>query len=196
VTFLAVGGTALVAKFMVASIQLDAKVLQKKGVANKNLDTDLDAAPKLVDAYNALDTKAGVLADALPTTVDFPALIVEMENIANGSGLKLKTVAPELASQLGTSSAAAAPASSSGAAPVATSGASEPTPQPYTFTLSYDGTYDSLVRLLTSLETSARPMRVIGVQATGSGSALSGVVDVQSYYMDKAQVPISQETVK
>jgi hypothetical protein len=39
-------------------------------------------------------------------------------------------------------------------------------------------------------------MRVIGMQMNGSGSALSGEVDIQTYYQDRAQLPLTKEAIK
>src|SRR6266568_4341683 len=114
VTFLAVGATALVAKFMVASIQLDSRVIIKKQIADKNLTADLDAAPKLVDEYGALHAKAGVLADALPTTSDYPGLLVVLEKISNASGVQLKTVTPDAIARSGAASLPATTTSAAG----------------------------------------------------------------------------------
>jgi hypothetical protein len=189
VTFLAVGVTALVAKALVASIVLDTKVVSAKSLADKNLKTDLEAAPKLVDAYNALGAQANVLADALPNTADFPSLIVELENISGITGVKIKSVSPSLTGAATTGDPAA------GTAPATTAG-EVPTPQTYSYTVTFDGTYASLVGVLGSLETSARPMRVVGLQATGTGGALSVELDVDTFYMDKAQLPIGKETIK
>jgi hypothetical protein len=184
VTLLVVGITGLAAKFLVASIVLDTKVIAAKSLADKNLTEDLKAGPKLVDAYNALGSKANVLADALPNTADFPSLIVELENISGVTGVHMKTVTPAVVSAV----------AAAGAAPAASGDV--PTPQTYTYTITFDGTYASLLGVLGSLETSARPMRVVGMQASGVGSAMSVQLDVETFYMDKAHLPISKETIK
>ncbi|HEY2004236.1 MAG TPA: hypothetical protein VGH44_03920 [Candidatus Saccharimonadia bacterium] len=188
ITLLAVGVAGLAAKALIGSITLDNKVLKAKNLANTNLQSDVDAAPKLVDAYAALGTQAGVIADALPDTTDFPGLIVVLENMTNDAGLRLKSVAP-------TTGATAATAT--GTTTTASGDASQaPPPQPFDFSLSFDGRYDTLLKLLDHLEKSARPMRITGLQITGSGSALSGTVTAETYYQDKAQLPLSTETIK
>ena len=211
VTLLALGITALAAKTMIADILLNNKVLTAKNEADANLKTDLDAAPKLVDAFNALGNQAGVLSDALPVTSDFPALLVEMENITNDTGMLLKSVDPDTGGLGGTSvtasaaSAATTTASSAGAtggtaaagsSDASSGGIAAPTPQTYNFTLDLNGTYPNVLRMLSDLETSARPMRVTSMTLGGVTGALNVQLGVTTYYMDKAQLPIGTETVK
>ena len=198
VTLLVVGITALAAKAMIADIFLNNKVLTAKNTADGNLKTDLDAAPKLVDAYHALGSQAGVLADALPVTSDFPALIVEMENITNDSGVFLKTVGPDTLGGLsgGVTPALSTPTAGSASGSTAKDDLAAPPAQPYNFTLDLDGNYANLLKLLNDLETSARPMRVTSLQMTGGATDLHTSLTVTTYYMDKAKLPIGTETVK
>jgi len=185
ITLLAVGVAGLAAKALIGSITLDNKVLKAKNLANTNLQSDVDAAPKLVDAYSALGNQAGEIADALPDTTDFPGLIVLLENMTNDAGLQLKSVSPTVG------------ATTDGTSTTASGGASQtPQSQPFDYTLSFDGRYDTLLKMLDHLEKSARPMRITGLQVTGSGSALSGTITAETYYQDKAQLPFSTETIK
>jgi Tfp pilus assembly protein PilO len=183
VTLLVVGVTALVGKSLVTTIIRDTKVVQKKSAAEKQLKKNVEAAPKLVSSYAQMQEKAGVLADALPNTPDFASLIVTLENMTNVAGLKLKSVTP------------AAGISAEGETAVGDSSVS-PAPQPYKFGLVFSGTYVGLTKLLTEIETSARPMRVLDMQLTGGGSSLNGILDLETYYQAKAQLPFSTETVK
>ncbi len=183
ISFLVVGASGLVVKALFTSIVRDTKVATAKGKADKQLSADLTAAPRLVDAYAALGPQALVLSDALPTTVDLPSLLVGLEGMAGDAGIKLKTVA------------AAQVAVSASTTPAPTSG-STATPQVYPFSVTFDGTYASMQKFLSDIEVSARPMRVVGIQLNGSGSALSGEIDIQTYYQDKAQLPFSTETIK
>jgi hypothetical protein len=112
-------------------------------------------------------------------------LIVTLENMSNNSGLQLKSVAPN--SGGGTVSAAGAATTSS---PLAA------TAQTYPFSVTFGGTYDGLQKFLSQVETSARPMRVVGLELSGSGNALTGEIDMQTFYQAKAQLPFSEETIK
>lgn len=184
ITLLVVGVSVLVGKSLVTTIARDSKVDKKKVAAEKQLKADVEAAPNLVDAYKQLGDKTPVLADALPNTPDFPSLIVTLENMSHIAGMKLKTVTP------------AAVASDETTGTTANDISVAPKPQPYKFTISVSGGYPGMNRLMSLIETSARPMRVLDIQLTGSGSALTGNIDLETFYQDKAQLPFSKETVK
>jgi Tfp pilus assembly protein PilO len=185
ITFLVVGASVLIVKALVGSIALDVKVVSAKSKADKQLTQDVTAAPMLVDSYSALGAQAQTLSDALPNDSDFPGLIVTLENMSNSVGIKLKSVAPVTAVTV------TVPTTT----PVA-SADSTPTPQTYPFSITFDGTYTAVKNLLALVETSARPMRVVGLQLTGSGSNMSGEIDMQTFYQDKGQLPFSTETIK
>jgi Tfp pilus assembly protein PilO len=185
ISLLVVGVSGFVAKSLIASIQLDKKVLDYKSAADKQIKADVKAAPKLVDAYAALGDQAGTLADALPNTADFPSLIVALENMSKDTGTSIKSVAPAVTSS--------APGATSTAP---TASVLKPVPHSYPFTITFDTTYATLQQLLDHFEKSARPMRVVSLKLNGSGSALSGTMDVETYYQDKAELPFSEVTVK
>jgi hypothetical protein len=198
VSLLIVGATALVAKSLIQGIVRDSSVLSKMNAAESILTKNLDSAPQLVSAYANLSVATrATLTDALPTTSDFPGLIVALENISSDSGSTLKNVSPGQvsldpnanATAAGTVTTTTAAAASDGAVPV-------PAPKTYNYTIAFDGTYASLQKFLGDLELYTRPMRVTSLKLSGSGTALSGTVDVQTFYQDKASLPFGKETVK
>ncbi len=180
ISVVVLGGSVLAAKSLVTTIVRDTKVVTAKTKANKQLDENLSAAPQLVSAYEGLGDESKLLADALPTTIDLPGLIVMIENMGGDTGLSIKTVS-SLQTATGTGGAtASAPATS----------------QVYPFGVTFDGSYAALQRFLADVEQSARPMRVVGLQLNGSGSALSGTIDIETYYQARAALPFSTETIK
>lgn len=185
VTLLVVGITALVGKSLFTSIVRDTKVVTAKAAAEKQLKANLVSAPKLVDAYNNMGSQKDVLADALPTTSDLPSLLVTYENIAAQAGIKLKSIGSTISAVSAVQPSDAQATGSIGA-----------TPQTYDIDFSFQGSYASLNKLFTAMELNARPMRVTSVSLNGSGSALSGDVVVETYFQDKAQLPIGSETIK
>jgi Tfp pilus assembly protein PilO len=191
VSLLVVGASGLVVKSLFTTIKRDKKVLDAKSKADKQLKEDVDAAPQLVSAYDSLGPERVILGDALPTTVDFPSLIVALENMSGAAGVKLKTVAKaQLANSLvasGSGAATAAPTASDGGVPA---------PQAYDFSVAISGTYEAMKKFLGSVETSARPMHVLDMQLSGSGSSMSADVNIETYYQDKAQLPLSKETIR
>jgi hypothetical protein len=201
VTILVVGVTGLLGKMLVSTIIRDQKVVSAKIKADDQLKENLENAPKLVESYRSLGPLARVLEDALPTTRDFPSVLVTMENIGINSGVKLKAVSPALVASNGggaeASNTATGTTQTSGTVePTTSSSATAPTPQNFMFTTTFDGTYPSLLSFMRNLELSARPMRVVNMQLTGTGSALSGSVDVQTFYQTKAELPFSTEVIE
>lgn len=186
ISFLVIGISALAVKSLYTTIQRDNKVREAKSKADKQLKENVEAAPVLVEAYNSLGDEKVLLGNALPNSVDFPSLIVVLENMANFSGVKLKTVSPlQLSANANSNTSTKTTATSTATAP-----------QVYGFTIALDGTYDAMRKLLEAIESSARPMRVTGMQLTGTGSAMSAQIDVETYYQAKASLPISKETIK
>jgi|ERR1700683_1073503 len=191
ITLLVLGVTALGGKLLVTSILRDGKVVKAKSVAITNLNSDITNAPQLVDSYQALGDKAQVLTDALPSTPDFPSLIVALEAMGNGAGLTIKAISPTQVAAGGTATGSA------GSGAVASSDPSvPPLPQAYDFTINFSGGYGALQKFLGEVEVSARPMRVTGVQVVGTGSSLSGELSVATDYQAAAQWPFGTETIK
>jgi Tfp pilus assembly protein PilO len=182
VTLLVLGVTGFAANLLVQSIGVDNKVVGAKAKAESQLKDDLKVAPNLVSAYDALGPEGAILDDALPTTADFPALIVLLENISTDAGMKLKNVTPATTGLL---------AGVTPDAPGAT-----PAVQTYPFVINVDGRFDSILTLLDHLEKSARPMKVTGLHFAGSGNALSGEIDIQTYFQPKSELPFSKEQIK
>lgn len=217
ITLLVLGATALIGKALVTSIVRDTNVVSAKNKADKQLKDDLAAAPSLVQAFQGLGQSANTLADALPTTSDFPGLIVLLENISNDSGMTLKSVSPS-ASTTGatgttatttptaptassvTSAASSSLTSGSGGSGSTTGAASgsamQAAPKTYDFALDFDGSYVGLLKMLGDLQTSARPIRIVGMELSGSGTQMSGTLTLETFYQDKAQLPFSTETIK
>lgn len=181
-SLLAIGATVLVARAQIIVIVRDTKVVKAQSKADENLKKDLAAAPQLVAAYSQLGSTAALVSDALPNTVDFPALIVALENMSVESGVVLKTVTT-------TGVPAAAETSKVGASTVGV-------PKTYNFGIDLDGSYTTISKLLTTIELSARPMRVNAVRFSGSGGSLSTSIDAETYYQDKAVLPFSKEIIK
>jgi Tfp pilus assembly protein PilO len=181
VTLLVLGISGFAANLLVKSIGTDSKVVGAKAKAESQLKEDLKVAPNLVSAYDALGPEGAILDDALPTTADFPALIVLLENITTDAGMKLKTIAPTTAGTV---------------APAPDAPGSTPAVQTYSFIVNVDGRFDSIMTLMDHLEKSARPMRVTGLHLSGSGNALSGEIDLDTYFQPKSELPFSKEQIK
>jgi hypothetical protein len=210
ISLIVIGVTALSVKFLITSIILDSHVLKAKLSADATVKQDVTNAPQLINSYNALGTGTQTLNDALPTSVDFPSLVIEMENMAGTAGVSLlgvttseNTVTASPASSSSSGSAVSTGPSASAGTPGTTaatslSGGSSTVapPQPFTFTVSYTGSFDATTRFVAALESSVRPMEVTGVTLNGSGSALNATLNVTTWYSAPAQLPFGTESVK
>ena len=188
-SLMAVGVTVLVSRSLYKSIALNAVVVQKKTAADNTLKQDITNAPSLITDYTNLGDKKRLLADALPSTVDFPSILVTLENITGAAGQKLKSITPASAATSGSISAASG-------TPVSTDASVAPVAKSYTFGITTAGNYDGMVKMLHNLETSARPMRIVDAQFAGGGSTLASTFTIQTFYQDAATLPLSTETVK
>ncbi|HEY6737122.1 MAG TPA: hypothetical protein VI322_05390 [Candidatus Saccharimonadia bacterium] len=197
VSFLAVGAGVLVGKSLVATILLNKKVLDAKIKADKQLATDYENSSKLVAEYGNLGPLARLVNDSLPTTKDIPGILVTLENMGLQSGLTIKSVAPVT---VGSTASAAGSTETSNASsttgPVPAEKVGVPQPQSFVVTVGFNGSYTALQKFLADVETSVRPMRLVNLQLSGGGNSLGGQADIQTYYQDKASLPIETETIK
>ena len=182
ISLIVIGVTVLAAKSLGKSIARDNQIVQKKNIADNKLKENIVNAPSLVSDFAVLGDNKSILADALPVSVDFPSLLVTLENMSGASGQRLKSVQP-----------AAAVATAS---PEPTAKSTIPVPKPYQFGVATTGTFDSMIRFIRALETSARPMRIVDAQFVGSGSALSTTFTIETYSQDKAALPFTTEIIK
>ena len=180
ITLIVIGITILVGKGLVTTIVQDTKLIDKKNTAKVQLDKNLEAAPKLVEAYDQLNGNKQTIADALPNTSDFPALIAQLENMSAATGVNIKTVSPDR---------------SSGVA-VATATGDKPQPQIYKFAVTMSGSYDSLQKMLTAIEHSVRPMKVNNIQIAGTGNTLTFSISLSTYFQSVATIPYKLEVLK
>jgi Tfp pilus assembly protein PilO len=177
---LAVAVAVLVGQGLVKSIIYQSKVQSAKSTANAQLDKNLVAAPTLVKNYKALADTGKLLAEALPTDGDVPGFVASLENIAGYSQAKLKAVSPSQNASVSLGSVSA----------------DIPAPQSVTVSASFGCDYISLLKLLDSLEKSARPIRVSSMQISGGGSDLAVQLELTTYYQPKSVLPLRTEVVK
>ena len=200
VTLLVIGITAFAVNFLIKTIALDGQLVSKKLAAEKQLKEDIVAAPNLIEAYRNLGTERALLEDALPNTSDLPSLLVTLENMSKDATMALAGVSE---TSIGTASVAAASPTSTGGGETTTaipahetSTAVTPKPEKFTFSAEVKGGYQSLLILLDHIEKSARPMRVTGIEISGSASGLDATLSVETYYQKSSELPFGKETVK
>lgn len=192
ITFLVIGGAGVVGKALWSTISLDNKVLSAKDKADKQLTANVKNAPDLVKSYQSLNALNRVVSDALPITQDVPSMLVTLENMSAQTGLRIKSLAPVTSTVVAAAASTAAPAATS----TSDANVGVPAPKSFQMSLAFEGTYDALTKFMKSIEMSARPMKLVNLQLSGSGNSLTGQADIQTYYQDKATLPIVMEPVK
>jgi hypothetical protein len=202
VTLLVIGISAFLVNFLVKTIALDSKLVSKKLAAEKQLKENIVAAPNLIEAYRDLGEERVLLEDALPTTTDFPGLLVTLENMSKDATVQLTAVRESLANTVAVPVAAPAAgdavsgtSETTQALPASEPAAVTPKPEAYNFTINVKGGYAALLTVLDHIEKSARPMRVTGMEIIGS-TTLDIDLNVETYYQKPSELPFGKETVK
>jgi Tfp pilus assembly protein PilO len=174
------------AKALVGSIILNGRLILYANQAKNDLDTKLKNIPILIGNYNSLGNKQQLIADALPSDADFPALVSSTQAMSSDAGVTLKSVSPDASGNSGAASTA------TGSSTAASSGQ----PVPYQFDVEIIGTYSQVVQFFHDVELSVRPMKVVSTQLSGDGTALQVSVAIQTYYQGAANTADQTETLK
>jgi hypothetical protein len=185
-------------KTLLSQRSYQAKVINQKVTAKKQLQANLEARDKLVAQYklfvgnstNAIGgvtvgngdrdgDNAKIILDALPSKYDYPALATSLEKILSTSGLTITDIS-------GTDDELNQGANSS----------STPAPIDMPFTISFDGTPQSTSDFLGVLQRSIRPIRVQQITITGNDAKLSTNIVAKTYYQPEKNLNIKSEVVR
>ncbi len=131
ILIIAVVLTGLFVKGQWPSIKLNNKVIDKKSAANKQLDKNLEAIPKLLARVNSLGPQSQLILDALPVKADFPTIIGASEVMATASGVKLNGV--------NSTETAVTTTNNPNAAPPTTAAVPADQPQPFRYSVDVTG---------------------------------------------------------
>jgi Tfp pilus assembly protein PilO len=170
-------------------IQYQNKVLSLREKAADQLEKNKKATVQLQAQFVAFDTatesiiansdpNSKVVLNALPSKYDFPALATSMEALMNQSGVTIVGIS-------GTDDQASAQQSSS-----------EPAPTEIPFSVTANGSYESIKKLISNIEKSTRPIKVNSIKYSGTESDLQVQINAVTYYqplktldLNKKQVP-------
>lgn len=155
-----------------SQLSFNNRVLSKKTAAKKQLEANIAALPALRSSYNDLGGKEKLIMRSLPTRPDYPALATSMQLLTGVSGIKLNSVSPP------------GPGVSA-EGPIATD-----------FTIEGEGSYANILRLLSNLQLSARPLRINAVSVSGTGSSMSIQAHLTTYYQAAKSITPKTEVVK
>lgn len=175
------------------------RVITKKQKARDQLKKNVDAAQNLETAYksfvdqnqniiggdhNGTGPKDGdnakIILDALPSKYDFIAMANSMNSLFSTGGIKVAGIS-------GTDDEVNQ-----------AKNASSPTPQPIPmpFTISVQGSYDSVRKMIATIEKSIRPVDVDTLLISGSDDKLTVNITAKTYYQAAKSLKINTEVVK
>lgn len=174
-----------------------ARLIDEKEVAVKQLEQNLDTVDELVVAYTAFvetpdnviggnpsgsgdkdGDNAKIVLDALPSKYDFPALATSLEKI-------LKTRNYTINSITGTDDEIAQGGQTTSSTPIE-----------MPFELSATGTITSARDLLRLFERSIRPIKIDVVDISGSNSELQVSITAKTYYQPEKTVNVQKKVIK
>ena len=192
---------AIIGKSLVSSLILNTKLISKKIQANNALETKVENAPKLIEAYNDLGSNKQLIEDSLPNTEDLPQLASITENMAAISGVKLKSLSPALAASSGGTASISGGDNGLASGTGATSGtpgaaAGPASPKAVEFSVNVTGPYRQIVEFLRNIELSSRPMQVKSSTFRGIENTVTADITITTYYQDKADISDKKEVVK
>ncbi len=169
-------------------IQYQNKVLSLRNKAVDQLEKNKKATAQLQAQYVAFDTasesiignsdaNSKVVLNALPSKYDFPALATSLESLMNQSGVNIVGIS-------GTDDQASAQQSSN-----------EPQPTEIPFSLTANGSYDSVKKLVANLEKSTRPITIKTIKYSGTESDLQVNIDAVTYYQPLKTLDLNKKQV-
>jgi Tfp pilus assembly protein PilO len=186
-------------KALLSQRAYQAKVIAKKEVAKKQLDSNLKAVEGLTNSYKEFIAPANnliggtttgqgdrdgdnakIVLDALPSKYDYPALTASLEKLIKDSGNSIVTISgtdDELNQQNADPNSA-------------------PTPIEIPFNTTIAGNYSSAQNLISVFERSIRPINIQKFVINGSDKELTLTIDAKTYYQPETSLNITSEVVK
>jgi len=146
------------------------------------LDTTQSNLKALRPNYDAITTKgasgvsdSNLILNALPEKPDYEGLIAILEKMGQNAGVKVSTISQ--------SSTAAPTAAKAGAIAVP-------------FTITVEGSYNSVLEFLKETEKSSRVINFNSMSLSSSGGTLSASISMTTYYKSPANISNTMEPLK
>ncbi len=180
-------------KILLARYNYQAKVIGLQQKALTTLNSDIAASNSLKSAYSnfvnqpvniiggissaANSIKGGdnakIILDALPSSYDFPELVTMLQSLLLSQGVAVNSIS-------GTDQSGNV--SSNGVTPIP-------------FQVSVSGSYTQIQNLMSTFESSIRPVDILQIHLSGNQSNLTLVISAQTYYQPGIKFVISKEQV-
>jgi len=167
----------LVIKPQMADLKKNNLVAAKKGIELDNKDQQISNIKELEPKIKAAQAKVKKLAIALPTSQKVGEILVQIESMATNSRVALTALTPSgenlEASTETTLIATGETGEEAITGEMPTGG--EPQIGQYTFSLSVEGSYGSIVKFVRSVETNLRPIKIEKAEFSAGEGADPGV---------------------
>jgi hypothetical protein len=176
---------------LVRRMNYQAKVVNSRSKAQKQLKDNLAAVDSLVAAYKnfdeaaesvigTADSNSKIVLDALPSKYDFPALTTSLENLLVTGGFSNIDIS-------GADNEATAEQNST-----------SPVPIEIPFIISAKGSYANLQTLINNLQRSIRPFKILklDITATAGSDSTSFTITAVTYYQPEKNLDIPLEEIK
>jgi hypothetical protein len=177
-----------------------ARVTKEKTVARVQLQKNLKAYADLSAAYNTFNAaptnviggnssgtgdndgnNSKIILDALPSSYDFPALATSIEKILADNNLTVGSIS-------GTDDQVNQGSNVLSDNPQAV-------PIPFSFSVT-NSNYVDVIKLLSKLESSIRPISIDSISMTGSNSSMEVSIQAHTYYQPGKSLSITKKVVK
>jgi Tfp pilus assembly protein PilO len=178
----------VVSRAVFKTISFNNRVLDKKQEIDRTLGENLKTVDGLRAAYQELETLGPpprTVLQALPDSLDTPALVSRLESLIHASGLEFSTFTL-------TNSTIQNPVSPSGTS------ASQltDTPRDFTYTISANGSYPSVLKMFKNFENEITPTRLVEVKIQGTQQEAVATLTIKGFYQPRASTNFIQETFK
>jgi hypothetical protein len=149
----------------------------------QKLKTEVDSLVANIDLAsvktNANDSNLKSILDALPTVSDPAAMATSLQEvILNSSGVTIETIT--VPQETVDTASAEVP----------------PSPQEMKISFIVSGSYDKIKALMNDLERTIRPIKVSGLNLSGSDANLRATIEATTYYQPSKTVTAETEVIK
>jgi len=195
--FVVIGIAAAIMSFTIVVIvslgsrlSYQSRVINERVKAEKQLKDNKDSLDKLIKSFESFDSatesvlgtsdkNSKIVLDALPSKYDFPALASSIEKIVNITG--------------GIQSYGI---NGSDLEATATQSSINPNPIEIPITIAGTASYENIQKLVSNLQLSIRPFRVVELDFSGNQKSMSFSIELLTYYMPEKNLEIPLKEIK
>ncbi len=185
---LAMAATAFIVAFSLVTVnflwglsQHNNRIISEKSEASRVLKENVENIEQLqlnFNVFEAGDTKSETILDALPSKYDFPALATTMESLVQRSGLVLESFSGDDEEESAIQSQ------------------TQPRPVEIEFTLQVSGSYEDVKKLISNMENTIRPMKIVSMEMKGVDSNMNVSIKTITYYQPATSLEVETRTVE